>query len=80
MISDYNINNKKVSVQNKSKSVIPLNQKAIVNIYGNNKTLRQIRFLPATYNRSNDCLLSISLISVGKVIRKAIVSCEGLYN
>ena len=80
VISDYNINNKKVSVQNKSKSVIPLNQKAIVNIYGNNKTLRQIRFLPATYNRSNDCLLSISLISVGKVIRKAIVSCEGLYN
>ncbi len=80
VISDYDINNEKLSIQNKSNSVIPLNQNTTVTVYGNGKLLRQIRFLPATYNRSNNCLLSVSVVSNGEVIGKTSISCNLLYN
>lgn len=80
VISDYDINYDKVSLQSNSDSVIPLNQKVVVDLFGNNKQLRQIRFLPATYNKTNNCLVSIYLMTDNKTISTKIVSCKSFYN
>lgn len=80
VISDYDINNEKISIQSNSDSVISLSQKASVTVIGNGKYLRQIRFLPATYNRINNCHLTINLVKDNITLKKVSISCTNLYN
>jgi len=80
VLSDYDINLEKVSVVKESDNVHSLTKKNIVSIIGDGKILKQIRFLPATYNRKNSCNLFMTIRKGNEVLQKSKLHCDKLYN
>jgi len=80
VLSDYDINLEKVSVVKESDNVHSLTKKNTVSIIGDGKILKQIRFLPATYNRKNSCNLFITIRKGNEVLQKSKLHCDKLYN
>lgn len=80
VISDYDINLEKVSYSRGSDIALPLQNKIEVPIIGNGKVLRQIRFIPATYNRENKCEAFVSLGKGTEILEKVGLSCSKFYN
>ena len=80
VISDYDINLVKINQYHESKNVIPLEKEISVPIIGNGRILNQIRFIPATYNRINNCKLDVILMHEHTTIDSNELSCNSFYN
>src|SRR5581483_9772000 len=66
LISDYDINEKKIDQQSTINKIVQLNDpKIILNvpISGSNLGLKGLRILTANFNRKNSCLLLVSIYS-----------------
>ncbi len=85
VLSDYDIRLLKKNINADTNTVlnpIDINHLEIINLKNESGILSQIRFLPATFNRKNNCNLMISLtdITEDQILYTTMVRCEDLRN
>jgi len=81
LISDYDINEKKIDQQSTINKIVQLNDpKIILNvpISGSNLGLKGLRILTANFNRKNSCLLLVSIYSDTERVYSTFIKCSDI--